>query len=618
MAQQLGRYELLESLGAGATAEVFRAKDTLLGREVALKVLKPALVSDATAFARFAQEAQAAAQLFHPHIALVLDMGSAGDRYFIAMRLVPGRALDKVLAEEGPLPWTEVLRLAEQIGRALAFAHERGFLHRDVKPANIIRTPEGEYMLTDFGLTRAMMATGLTSHTGAALGTPAYIPPEIWRGKPATPATDEYALACVLVEAVTGKVLFAGETPPEVMTRHVLDGAELPTTWTANAPEGVGAVFAKALSKAPTERHGGPLLLAQALEELLQQQRAAEEAAVQKQREAEEAARQAAAQEATARKQREAEEAAQQAAARKQREAEEVTRKKREAAAREAEARKAIVTGNLLTLRLAPGVELAFMRIPAGEFLMGSDPKADKLAFEIEQPQRKVYLDGYWMGKTPVTVAQFRQFISASAHKTQAERQGYGWHWSGSEWQKVTGANWAHPTGPQSQAEAKHPVVQISWEDAVAFCTWASQVTGREVRLPTEAEWEKAARGADGRLYPWGNEKPDARRCNFGMNVKNTTPVGQYSPQGDSPYDCVDMAGNVWEWCADWYEDGYYKHAPARNPPGPQKGGSRVLRGGSWGDNERDARCAYRIRNAPTLMLGDRGFRCVVAWLPGD
>lgn len=208
---------------------------------------------DATAFARFAQEAQAAAQLFHPHIALVLDMGGAGDRYFIAMRLVPGKALDKTLAEEGPLPWTEVLRLTEQIGGALAFAHERGFLHRDVKPANVIRTPEGEYVLTDFGLTRAMMATGLTSHTGSVLGTPAYIPPEIWRGKPATPATDEYALACVLVEALTGTVLFAGEAPPKVMTRHALDGAELPAAWPTGVPKEAGAVFLQALSKAPEE-----------------------------------------------------------------------------------------------------------------------------------------------------------------------------------------------------------------------------------------------------------------------------------------------------------------------------------------------------------------------------
>jgi len=657
MAQQLGRYELLESLGTGATAEVFRAKDTLLGREVALKVLKPALVTDATAFARFAQEAQAAAQLFHPHIALVLDMGSAGDRYFIAMRLVPGRALDKVLAEGGPLPWAEVLRLAEQIGGALAFAHERGFLHRDVKPANIIRTPEGEYVLTDFGLTRAMMATGLTSHTGSVLGTPAYIPPEIWRGKAATPATDEYALACVLVEALTGKVLFAGETPPEVMTRHVLDGAELPVTWTPDAPEGVGAVFAKALSKAPTERHGGPGQLVQALGELLlQQQRAAEEAA-RKQREAEETARQQRAAEEAARKQYQAEEAARkqreaEAAARKQREAEEEARKQRqdEETARQQPEKGGLrhklsqlfapmavdqppptsnqqqATGDQqletrnsqLTLALAHGVQMGFMRIPAGEFLMGSDPKVDKLAFDDEQPQRKVHLDGYWMGKTPVTVAQFRQFVAATAHKTQAERQGYGWHWNGSEWQKVAGADWAHPTGPASQAEVTHPVVQVSWEDAAAFCAWASQVTQREVRLPTEAEWEKAARGTDGRIYPWGNEKPDARRCNFGMNVKSTTPVGQYSSQGDSPYGCVDMAGNVWEWCADWYDEGYYKTAPSRNPRGPQKGHYRVLRGGSWLDSGRAVRCAYRGRIAPTFMDDGGGFRCVVACLPGE
>lgn len=263
--RQLGKYTILDSLGAGATAEVFRAQDTSLGREVALKVLKPALVTDAAAFARFAQEAQAAAQLFHPPIALVLDMDSAESRYFIAMQYIAGLSLDRILAERGPLPWPDVLRLAEDVGGALAFAHARGFLHRDVKPSNILCTSEGEYVLTDFGLTRAMMATGLTSHTGAVLGTPAYIAPEIWLGQKATPATDEYALACVLVEASTGEVLFAGDTPPAVMTRHVLSGAELPQTWPDGVPVGVNGILRQALAKEPTARHGGPGFLAVAL-----------------------------------------------------------------------------------------------------------------------------------------------------------------------------------------------------------------------------------------------------------------------------------------------------------------------------------------------------------------
>ena len=131
-----------------------------------------------------------------------------------------------------------------------------------------------------------------------------------------------------------------------------------------------------------------------------------------------------------------------------------------------------------------------------------------------------------------------------------------------SEWKEVQGAYWQHPRGSGSDVtrKANHPVMLVSWDDALAFCQWASQATRQTVRLLTEAKWEKAARGpveaaCPDRLYPWGNERPDKTRCNFDYNVKGTTPVGQYSPRGDSPYGCADMAGNVWEWVADWYDE---------------------------------------------------------------
>ncbi len=251
----LGKYELISTARLRRDPWTwYRARDEVLGREVALKVLKPSLVVDAAAFERFIHEARSAAGLFHPNIATVLDMGEAEGRYFIAMRFYPGQSLDKILKENAPLSWEDTLKMAEQIGSALDYAHGQGFLHRDVKPSNILRTPEGDFILTDFGLTRAMMSTGLTSHTGAVLGTPSYIAPEIWEGKPATPATDQYALACVVYEALTGQVLFAGETPPVIMTRHVLKGAELPEAWPEDVPQGVGYVLAQAFQRDPDER----------------------------------------------------------------------------------------------------------------------------------------------------------------------------------------------------------------------------------------------------------------------------------------------------------------------------------------------------------------------------
>jgi len=245
---------------------------------------------------------------------------------------------------------------------------------------------------------------------------------------------------------------------------------------------------------------------------------------------------------------------------------------------------------NTLTLALTPDVAMDFVLIPAGEFLMGSNPQVDPDALENEQPQHRVHLDATWIGRNPVTNAQYAAFVQAT--KRSPPR-----HW----------ANGIIPDG-----EGDHPVVNVSWDDAAAFCGWVSKITQREVRLPTETEWEKAARGADGRFYPWGNEAPDATRCNFAQREQGTTPVGKFSPHGDSPYGCADMAGNVWEWCADWYAADAYSHAPAHHPQGPVSGKSRVLRGGSWYVEERYVRCAYRFRGRPAYLFKLIGFRCVV------
>jgi formylglycine-generating enzyme required for sulfatase activity len=176
-----------------------------------------------------------------------------------------------------------------------------------------------------------------------------------------------------------------------------------------------------------------------------------------------------------------------------------------------------------LSPTLAPDVTLELVRIPAGEFLMGSDKIQDKLAEDDETPKHKVVLKEYLIGKTPLTNAQYLAFVKTAGHQPPD-------HWS---------------QGAIPNDKEQYPVVNVSWKDAMAFCQWASQVSGRHVRLPGEAEWEKAARGTDGRIWPWGNQLPDEARYNFNDNVRDTTPIGQYNPQGDSPYGCADMAGNV-------------------------------------------------------------------------
>jgi formylglycine-generating enzyme len=187
-------------------------------------------------------------------------------------------------------------------------------------------------------------------------------------------------------------------------------------------------------------------------------------------------------------------------------------------------------------------LDFDWVTIPAGEFLMGSDPSQDPHALDNELPQHRLYLPVYHLARVPVTVIQFEKFIQDTGYQTTAEQQGSAWTYDGSTWTEVKDAFWACPRGPESDVreKAQHPVTCVSWYDAMAFCHWAG------VRLPTEAESKKGARGVDGRIYPWGNEMPDASHGNYGMMVGDTTPVGAY-PKGASPYGLLDIMGNVRE-----------------------------------------------------------------------
>lgn len=256
---------------------------------------------------------------------------------------------------------------------------------------------------------------------------------------------------------------------------------------------------------------------------------------------------------------------------------------------------------------------MELVRVPAGEFLMGSDLEKDQAAFDDEMPQHQVYLADFDIGRTEVTVAQFEAFVKATGYQTTAEKEGSGTTWTGSDWEQVEGVDWRHPRGLDGDMSEKgnHPVTQVSWYDALAFCQWAG------LRLPTEAEWEKAARGADGRLYPWGDEVPDDGRCNFDFNTGDTMPVGSY-PSGASPYGVLDMAGNVSEWTGSlwgknpgepdfWYP---YNAGDGRENASAPAYVRRVLRGGSWFFEAEFAHAAYRDSSIPAVHGDDLGFRC--------
>ena len=224
--------------------------------------------------------------------------------------------------------------------------------------------------------------------------------------------------------------------------------------------------------------------------------------------------------------------------------------------------------------------ERSMVAVSAGEFTMGSssgDPD--------ERPVHRVYVDAFSMDLYQVTVKQYARFLDAMHHEVPPE--------------------WSVMNRPQNQSR---PVANVDWADADAYCRWAGK------RLPTEAEWEKAARGTDGRVYPWGNEPPTRYHATSGKEVWSNhsalSPVGTLV-EGKSPYGIYDMAGNVWEWVSDWYDQDYYKNSPLQNPTGPPKGLHKVIRGGSWGSNGiTDMRSSDRETHLPSFRGLGTGFRC--------
>lgn len=223
-----------------------------------------------------------------------------------------------------------------------------------------------------------------------------------------------------------------------------------------------------------------------------------------------------------------------------------------------------------------------------------------------EQPIHEVTLDAFWMDRTEVTNRQFAAFVAETGYKTRAD-------------DLHAGDTWQHPRGPLSDIHGldNHPVVNISWGDSLAFATWASG------RLPTEAEWEYAARGPQSLTYPWGNVFEGRWlnfcdvNCRFDWADKSvddgyelTAPVATY-PEGDTWIGAVDMAGNVWEWVNDWYEGDYYERSPNANPPGPRTGDAKVLRGGSWLNGGWDSRSAFRLNFYAAYWASNIGFRVV-------
>lgn len=653
----VSQYQITERIGQGGMATVYKAYQPSLDRFVALKILAADLAKSEDFVTRFEREARTIARLRHRNILTIFDYGRQDDFLYLAMEYVEGGTLKDRLG--WPQSFAYAVDITTQIGQALAHAHHLGIIHRDIKPANVLVGPDNWLLLSDFGLVKLVEDSLQLTISGASLGTPQYMSPEQAQGGEVDRRSDIYSLGVVLYEAITGQPPFAPDNPVAVIMKHISDPVPPPHLLRSDLPPELERVILKALAKSPVDRYQqvetfldelheaypistypgrmprdrtptdtheyaiyttsvspstlpGPrrrwpwtgliitilLLLIAGLGVMIWLSDESMTVLASVLNEAVPASTPTPAATATPTPTLAGVPVESGSAA-----TEFTPSTVPPSPAPVETATPTPATPPPVETRISEKDGAELVRVPAGEFIMGSDTLGND-----ELPVHSVYLDEFWIDRYEVTNAQFAQFIDETGYQTEAERRGWGWVYSGQDWEETQGANWRSPQGPGSDLAGKsnYPVVLVSWNDAAAYCEWAGR------RLPTEAEWEKAARGdaATEQFYPWGETFDPAKANTKETNRNSATPVGAFSPQGDSRYGAADMSGNVWEWVADWYDSDYYSQTPGRNPPGPASGNDKVLRGGSWLYDALYARTAFRYNIPPDYTYDFTGFRC--------
>ena len=261
------RYQLISLVGGGGMAQVYKARDNVLGRVVAVKILREQYANDAQFVARFKREAQAAANLAHPNIVNVYDVGQDGNVYYIIMEFISGESLKELITRSAPLPTDSAVSIAAQILAGLEYAHRSGLIHRDIKPQNVVITREGSVKVTDFGIAKSVSDLGLTE-AGMALGTAHYFSPEQAKGERVVPQSDIYAVGVSLYEMLTGHIPFESDTAVGLAYKHISEMPRPPSQQNPNVPARLDTIVMKALAKEPAQRYNSAADMEKALRNL--------------------------------------------------------------------------------------------------------------------------------------------------------------------------------------------------------------------------------------------------------------------------------------------------------------------------------------------------------------